>query len=233
MMKKKNFNKKGFTLVELVVVIAIIGILAAIIVPTLTGYIKKAQRKADLDTARAIASCVTLAMTEDPTFESVFYGGTQGGGGCDYNVCISGEHYTIRSVARCDGTKTCKDHQKGWQRANGAAWDWTDNKYEYLRETLDQYIYTISGGSKDQFIPMQSSGYKHPSGECNHDNSPRDKSNTYSYTDRWVIVYRISKKGTRDYLNERGRFEVWAGDSQGRGANGPRCRLWPDPPSYY
>ncbi|MBO4866720.1 MAG: type II secretion system protein [Ruminococcus sp.] len=36
-------NKKGFTLVELVVVIAIIGVLAAILVPTLMGYIKKSR----------------------------------------------------------------------------------------------------------------------------------------------------------------------------------------------
>jgi len=36
-------NKKGFTLVELVVVIAIIGVLAAILVPTMMSYIRKAQ----------------------------------------------------------------------------------------------------------------------------------------------------------------------------------------------
>ena len=38
-------NRKGFTLVELVVVIAIIGVLAAILVPSLMGYIKKARLK--------------------------------------------------------------------------------------------------------------------------------------------------------------------------------------------
>ncbi len=38
-------NKKGFTLVELVVVIAIIGVLAAILVPTMMHFIKKARLK--------------------------------------------------------------------------------------------------------------------------------------------------------------------------------------------
>ena len=43
-MKKTN-NNKGFTLVELIVVLVILAILAAILVPALLGYIDRAREK--------------------------------------------------------------------------------------------------------------------------------------------------------------------------------------------
>ena len=42
-MFKKLKDKKGFTLVELIVVLVILAILAALLVPALTGYIDKAR----------------------------------------------------------------------------------------------------------------------------------------------------------------------------------------------
>ena len=47
----KRTNKKGFTIVELVIVIAVIAILAAVLIPTFSGVINKATDSANLQDA--------------------------------------------------------------------------------------------------------------------------------------------------------------------------------------
>ena len=49
----KNTKKKGFTIVELVIVIAVIAILAAVAIPTFTSVITKANESAALQQAKA------------------------------------------------------------------------------------------------------------------------------------------------------------------------------------
>jgi len=41
----KRFNKKGFTLVEIIVVLVILAILAAIAVPSVLGYVEEAKKE--------------------------------------------------------------------------------------------------------------------------------------------------------------------------------------------
>ncbi|MBE6551490.1 MAG: type II secretion system protein [Ruminococcaceae bacterium] len=62
-MKIRN-RKKGFTLVELIVVLVIIAILAAITVPTMSTYIDKANEKKIVTDARSLFVAAQTIFTE-------------------------------------------------------------------------------------------------------------------------------------------------------------------------
>ena len=61
---KSRYTKRGFTLVELIVVLVILAVLAALLVPALTAYIEKAQQSAVLAKARAVLVASQVVVTE-------------------------------------------------------------------------------------------------------------------------------------------------------------------------
>ena len=62
----KKSNKKGFTLVELVIVIAVIGILAAVLIPTITSVVSKAEKTTAETEARNIyAQAISVSNSFD------------------------------------------------------------------------------------------------------------------------------------------------------------------------
>jgi prepilin-type N-terminal cleavage/methylation domain-containing protein len=62
---RKN-NRKGFTIVELVIVIAVIAILAGVLIPTFSGVVKKAKENAALQEIKnAYTNAYALALSND------------------------------------------------------------------------------------------------------------------------------------------------------------------------
>ena len=61
---RKMKNKKGFTLVELIVVLVILAILAALLIPALTGYIDKANNQKVIATTRQVVMAAQTEVSE-------------------------------------------------------------------------------------------------------------------------------------------------------------------------
>ncbi|HPT90216.1 MAG TPA: prepilin-type N-terminal cleavage/methylation domain-containing protein [Acetivibrio sp.] len=76
-MKKMLKNKKGFSLVELVIVIAIMGVLAAVAISMFTGMIQRSRKRADDVRAQQIQKAIVtyIAETGDSDLSELNLGG--------------------------------------------------------------------------------------------------------------------------------------------------------------
>lgn len=63
-MENTKKNKKGFTLVELIVVLVIIAILAAVLVPTVSGYIGRAKKTSAQASLKSVVTAAQSAGTD-------------------------------------------------------------------------------------------------------------------------------------------------------------------------
>jgi type IV pilus assembly protein PilA len=66
-------SKKAFTLIELVVVIAILGILAAILVPVISGFIETANQSADNANARLVYQASAMWFASNNAAKTLTY----------------------------------------------------------------------------------------------------------------------------------------------------------------
>ena len=119
LMKMKE-DKKGFTLAELLIVVAIIGVLVAISVPIFTAQLQKAHLATNQANARSAKAAIVTAYLEDSTIKA----GT-------YN-CETGKLTTGSTVS--DGDTTGDDPQE-WKTTTTTNMGKTT--YENIGMTLD------------------------------------------------------------------------------------------------
>lgn len=68
---RRNSNKKGFTIVELVIVIAVIAILAGVMIPTFSNLVEKANESAELQKlSAAYREAYALAIADNGTVDA-------------------------------------------------------------------------------------------------------------------------------------------------------------------
>jgi len=83
----KKTNNKGFSLVELIIVIAIMAILAGAIAPALIRYIDKSRKSNDVTAAKSIKTAIETALGNESIYEYL----TTGSGDYCYVYITPGE----------------------------------------------------------------------------------------------------------------------------------------------
>ena len=95
-------EKKGFTLVELIVVLVILAILAALLIPALTGYISKANKQ------KVEAECRMAVMAIQTQATEIY-----AKDGKVTSSALSTANSTIRSLAEVNGHWTATVGEDG------------------------------------------------------------------------------------------------------------------------
>lgn len=70
-MKHKKQNNKGFSLLELIVSIAIIAVLTGMLAPQFFQYIERAREARDMQTMQSIYTVVQAAVSDEEAYESL------------------------------------------------------------------------------------------------------------------------------------------------------------------
>ncbi len=124
--KSIKYNNQGFTLVEIIVVLVILSILAAVLIPALLGYIDEAKTKKDIINAKAFMTAVQTELT---------------------NEYVNRE-YDFKSAKKKDKDGGFQDGKPG----QNVRWDDTDIKKNILNKTgLEEpyflYAFVICDGN--------------------------------------------------------------------------------------
>ncbi len=144
---RKLQNKKGFTLVELIVVIAIIAILTAVIVPLVGRYSAQATYTTLNDSAKTISTNIATCLSDATRMGEVLKlggcTGTKSGGSLTITL-YNASGTAVSAVAGSTEDKLIKSIQDSLQSAVDNDGSFTA---KFSKNTVDAVIYRKSGTS--------------------------------------------------------------------------------------
>ena len=219
----KAFLGNGFSLIELIIVIAIMAILVGVLSPMFVKYVDRSKKARDVYTADQIARAVNVAFVENPEAYNAFSNWKTAY--CTVSVMENGEakSYGVYRVA-----------SNGVQGTNS-----NSNCFNGGMDTL----YKNPDGSNDRgkgatgFYGVINRELGLSTTEMNYEIIPKFSKNNrvgagvdrgggvmepYAELDRWRIVRRA----------DNGMMEIWAAQPN-PGGGYPIYRVWPEPDDLY
>lgn len=151
----KKTNNKGFSLVELIVVVAIMAILIGVLAPQYLRYVEKSRLQKDNTALGEIAQSIKIALSDEKIAENMLY--TSG----EYDMVFThttgnAQTYTF-TTATAEPTPTTADSSLlGWELSKTIAKDFTTSSNTYKDATDNIVIEVVY---KDGVITVQAEGY--------------------------------------------------------------------------
>ena len=107
---KKEMNNKGFSLVELIIVIAIMAILIVVLAPQYLKYVERSRNSTDITNATEIVSAIQV-YAADPEAATPFEAGKAGSVTVGTSGAISGDNSAAITAALTNAGITIADRR--------------------------------------------------------------------------------------------------------------------------
>ncbi|MCR5831246.1 MAG: type II secretion system GspH family protein [Lachnospiraceae bacterium] len=204
-------KNRGISLIELIIVIAIMGILVGVLSPMFVKYINKSRKAKDVYTADQIARAVNIAFIENQEANDAFntFKGKKVRASATHNgVTRSYEVYLIASNGKQDTNKVSNCFNGGEAKFYKSKKDGSDGFYGVINRELGLSTTEMN----ESIIPK----YKVKKEGAGVEGRP------FAEVDRWRICRRA----------EDGTLEIWAAQPNPWGGY-PIYRVWPQPDDEY
>lgn len=133
----KKMNNKGFSLVELIVVIAIMAVLAVTFAPRLTAYVEKAKKASDREVVHAILTATKIGVLEEDIEK-------------DFKALLADDTYSNEDTINLTADLIYTVANKAWTRAT------LTNKYaEHIQAVLGDFDLKSKEATSDTKILIE------------------------------------------------------------------------------
>lgn len=146
---KENANK-GFSLVELIVVIAIMAVMTSVLAPSLLGYVEKSRMQKDDSAMGEVANAIKLALADQDVYDECLIYNQKANVSCYADSTVGTD--TVKVIDKCyNGVDhTDEDDASTYNKPCAAGAGTKADAWHYEAEVrlMDEEVYTPNGSMR-------------------------------------------------------------------------------------